>query len=61
MENKAQSIKELRQIPGVGTSIANDLYRIGIRKIEDFKFKNPENLYDWSNQMAGCVQDRCLL
>jgi len=25
------------------------------------KFKNPENLYDWSNQMAGCVQDRCLL
>ena len=61
MENKAQSIRELRQIPGVGPSIANDLYRIGIRKIEDLKFKNPEDLYYWSNQLAGCVQDRCLL
>ena len=61
MENKPASIRELRQIPGVGPSIANDLYRIGIRKIDDLKFKNPEDLYDWSNQMAGCVQDRCLL
>ncbi len=61
MEDIAQSIRELRQIPGVGPSIANDLYRIGIRKIEDLKFKNPEDLYDWSNQLAGCIKDRCLL
>lgn len=58
---KEQSIKELRQIPGVGISIANDLYNIGIRKVADLKTKNPELLYDQSNLYAGCMQDRCLL
>lgn len=61
MENKTQIIKELSKIPGVGTSIANDLYLIGIRKIEDLRNKNPEDLFNQSNQLVGCVQDRCLL
>lgn len=58
---KEESIKNLMQIPGVGKSIANDLYRIGINKVEDLKQKNPDVLYDLSNKVAGCVQDRCLL
>ncbi|MBS1758773.1 MAG: pathogenicity locus [Bacteroidetes bacterium] len=58
---KEQSIKELRQIPGVGISIANDLYQIGIQCIADLKTKNPEELYNQSNIYAGCTQDRCLL
>lgn len=58
---KKQVIKELKQIPGVGISIANDLYNIGVRSIEDLKRKNPEQLYDTSNKYAGVVQDRCLL
>jgi nucleotidyltransferase/DNA polymerase involved in DNA repair len=56
-----QSIKELTKIPGVGKSIASDLYNIGIRQIDDLKGKDPEVLYDNSNQLVGCVQDRCLL
>jgi nucleotidyltransferase/DNA polymerase involved in DNA repair len=55
------TIKELTQIPGVGKSIATDLYHIGIRKIDDLKGKDPQLLYDQSNAFAGCVQDRCLL
>ena len=55
------SIKELMQIPGVGKSIAKDLYDIGIRSIADLRQQNPEVLYDTSNELAGCVQDRCLL
>lgn len=56
-----QAIKELTIIPGVGKSIATDLYNIGIRRIDDLKDKDPQVLYDRSNQFAGCVQDRCLL
>ncbi len=56
-----ETLKELMQIPGVGKSIALDLYNIGISKIEDLKGKNPEILYSKSNQFAKCTQDRCLL
>ncbi|HTO14757.1 MAG TPA: helix-hairpin-helix domain-containing protein [Edaphocola sp.] len=58
---KAESIKELILIPGVGKSIATDLYNIGIRQIDDLKDRNPQELYDQSNQFAACIQDRCLL
>ncbi|HRP30742.1 MAG TPA: helix-hairpin-helix domain-containing protein [Agriterribacter sp.] len=56
-----QTIKALTTIPGVGKSIATDLYNIGIRDIYDLKGKDPEVLYNNSNLIAGCVQDRCLL
>ena len=58
---KAESIKELRTIPGIGNSLANDLWNIGIKKVADLKGQNPESLYDLSNQYAGAVQDRCVL
>jgi hypothetical protein len=53
--------KELMTIPGVGKSIANDLVQIGIKSVRDLKGKSPQALYDKSNRVAGCVQDRCLL
>ena len=56
-----ESIKELTTIPGVGKSIARDLFNIGIRRVSDLVNKNPDDLYRLSNQFAGCVQDRCLL
>jgi hypothetical protein len=58
---RSEQLKELMEIPGVGKSIANDLLRIGITSIPDLKGKNPEDLYDKSNVVAGKVQDRCLL
>jgi hypothetical protein len=59
--DKKESIRELMEIPGVGKSIANDLWSIGVRKIKDLKKRDPEELYDLSNRFAGVVQDRCLL
>lgn len=41
-ELKQKQIKELRQIPGVGISIANDLLNIGIASVADLKAKDPE-------------------
>jgi hypothetical protein len=58
---KDEAIKELRTIPGIGKSIANDLWNVGIKKISDLKNQDPEILYDLSNRFAGTVQDRCLL
>jgi len=61
MNTKEQSLKELRTIPGVGKSIANDLWNIGIQKVTDLKGCDPDVLYNLSNKLAGTVQDRCLL
>jgi hypothetical protein len=61
MTIKSAQLKELRQIPGVGASIANDLLQIGITSIADLEGKNPAELYEMSNRKKGVVQDRCLL
>lgn len=55
------TINRLTIIPGVGKSIATDLYNIGITHVDDLKGKDPQVLYVKSNQFAGCIQDRCLL
>ncbi|MEO8086759.1 MAG: helix-hairpin-helix domain-containing protein [Bacteroidota bacterium] len=56
-----KSLKDLQRIPGVGKSIANDLWKIGIKKVEDLIDQNPQKLYDKSNRQEGVIQDRCLL
>lgn len=61
MLTKKETIKDLRQIPGVGISLATDLWNIGITNIEDLKGKNPYELFDLSNNLAGQIQDRCVL
>jgi hypothetical protein len=58
---KQQTIKELTIIPGIGKSLATDLWNIGITSIADLKGKDPDMLYDFSNAFVGTVQDRCVL
>ena len=59
--NKNQQLKELQQIPGVGKSISQDFYNIGIKKITDLKGKDPEDLYLKICAREGRQIDRCLL
>jgi hypothetical protein len=54
-------LKELQQIPGVGPSLALDLFDLGIRKISDLRRKNPERLYEKLCALTGEHQDRCVL
>ena len=61
MRSKPEVLKELRQIPGVGKSIAEDLWNIGIRGIADLKGKRPEELYELTNRHEGMTIDCCLL
>ena len=53
-------IANLSRIPGVGPSIAADLYLLGIRDVTELRGRNPEALYAAMCREAG-QQDRCLL
>ena len=54
-------LKELQIIPGIGKSIAEDLYALNIRSVSDLKGKNPQVLYERACQIAGAKIDPCLL
>jgi len=54
-------MRTLTKIPGVGKSIASNLWHIGIRKVNDLAGRDPEELYELSNRFVGVTQDRCLL
>jgi predicted RecB family nuclease len=54
-------LKELQEIPGVGPSLARDLFDLGIRRISDLRRKNPERLYEKLCALTGEHQDRCVL
>ena len=58
---KQQSLKQLREIPGVGKSIAQDLWELGIRRVDDLKGKDPEKLYAKRCTQVGTRIDPCLL
>ena len=53
--------KELQTIPGVGKSISQILWNIGIENVSDLKGKDPEELYFKICADQGCQVDRCVL
>ena len=61
MINKVSALKELQTIPGVGKSIASDLWNIGIRRVNDLTGKSPVKLYEKLNQFSGVRNDICVL
>ena len=54
-------LKEFRQIPGVGKSIALDLWNLGLRSVQDLKGQDPEELYVRHCVQQGTQVDRCML
>jgi hypothetical protein len=58
---RGKTSDELRSIPGVGPSIAEDLHRLGIHRVSQLRRRNPERLYIRLNQLLGARQDPCLL
>jgi len=54
-------IANLSRIPGVGPSIAADLYLLGIRDVAELRGRNPETLYADFCREVGQPVDRCLL
>ncbi|NTU46161.1 pathogenicity locus [Candidatus Roizmanbacteria bacterium] len=54
-------LKELMIIPGVGKSLAQDLYDQGIRSIDDLINRDPEQMYEKQCELQGGHVDRCVL
>lgn len=48
-------------IPGVGVSIAQDLWNLGIRSVEELRGRDPQELYDRLCVLQGMHVDRCML
>ncbi len=58
---KNTALNNLQEIPGVGKSIAQDLYDLGFRSVSDLKRKNPEKMYYDLCRKRGQHIDRCML
>ena len=52
---------ELSRIPGVGPSLAADLYSLGVREVAELRGRNPETLYNQLCEQVGQRVDRCVL
>lgn len=61
LDTRAQALRLLQEIPGIGPKMAADLYGLGIRKIGDLKGKDPEKLFRAHERQVGCAVDRCVL
>ena len=61
MKSVENAKDELRTIPGVGKSIAEDLRSLGISRVSDLHRKDPEGLYDELCEKMGNPVDRCVL
>jgi hypothetical protein len=58
---KTAALRALQELPGVGPSIAGDLYALGIREPADLVGHDPLDLYERSCKVQGVRIDRCLL
>lgn len=59
-QDKTAAIKELQRIPGVGVSIAVDLWNQGTRSVAELKGQDPEMMYARACALAGTRLDPCL-
>ena len=61
-ENGEESIlREFKGIPGVGKSIARDLWDLGYRSVRELKDQDPEKMYKRLCDYRGTHVDRCML
>lgn len=61
MTKKRYAPTELESIPGVGSSIAEDLRSLGYKTVPDLKDQNPQKMYDNLCAVQGIKLDRCVL
>lgn len=54
-------LKQFQTIPGVGKSIALDLWNQGFRSVEELKGQDPEEMYVRQSELQGAPVDRCML
>ncbi len=58
---KTTALKELRTIRGVGRTIAEDFWNLGLRRVADLKRQDPQKLYDRLCELQRAKVNRCML
>ena len=58
---KLEVITQLRQLPGIGPSLAQDLYDLGIRSCKELIQHDPKQLYKDLCTLRNARIDRCVL
>ena len=56
-----ESLRDFQRIPGIGPSMADDLWRLGYRSIADLRGEGPEAMYQRLCELSGAPVDRCVL
>ena len=59
--SKQAVLQQFKQIPGVGRSIAEDLWNLNFRSVQELAQQNPEAMYYHLCAQQGQQIDRCLL
>jgi hypothetical protein len=59
--SKEKAIKELCSLSNIGEKIAEKLFNIGCKSVEDFKKSKPEDLYEKIRKKSGGELDKCVL
>jgi len=54
-------LRDLRRIPGVGPSISEDLWGLGIRAVADLRGRDPREMYERLCELQGVRVDMCML
>lgn len=57
----AAALRDLRRIPGVGASIAQDLWQLGFRSVAELRGRDAEEMYERLCELQGVRVDRCML
>lgn len=54
-------LKDLRRIPGVGLSLARDLWELGYQSVASLANQDAEEMYTALEELRGQPMDRCVL
>lgn len=54
-------LKDLQRIPGVGPSLAQDLWDLGYQRVEDLTQQDAEAMYRALEELRGQPMDPCVL
>jgi hypothetical protein len=60
-DRHSSALRELQVIPGVGDCIAEDLWDLNVRSLDDLKARDPEQMYQEVCRRQGHLLDRSLL
>src|SRR6516164_8381501 len=56
-----ETLRDFQRIPGIGPSMADDLWRLGHRSIAELRRQEPEAMYERLCELSGAHVDRCVL